>query len=179
MNSLPQKERATVLKLSKEELRQRILAVVNARGQATTMEIWRSSAPNFLPWDSMIEEIHHLHRQKKLRREAVAPGHIVIHALPDAKPASATKAAAARPITQEQKPLPTAPVVAPLIPAKAEPTSAPPATQQPSPAGKPATREAAATATPQPSSSTAKKQRSKRTAKAQNTAPAAQAGQAE
>jgi hypothetical protein len=87
---------ATVLKLSKEELRQRILAVVNERGQATTMEIWRADAPNFLPWDSMIEEIKTLDRQKKLRREAVAPGQIVIHSLtappvPASPPTAATE----------------------------------------------------------------------------------------
>ena len=77
--------------ITKEELRRRILAVVNARQQATDVDIWRADAPNFLPWSAMQREIEALHQEKKLRREIVAPGQIRIHAL-TASSATPTKA---------------------------------------------------------------------------------------
>lgn len=65
--------------MTKDELRQRILAVVSDRKQTTEAEIWRADAPSFLPWDAMIEEIKLLDCEQKLRREIVAPGQVVIH----------------------------------------------------------------------------------------------------
>jgi hypothetical protein len=89
----------------REEVRRRILAVVNERQHTTEAEIWRADAPNYLPWEMMVEEIKTLDRQKKLRREVVAPGHILIHSLTASPAASATEAAADQPAPPEQNPV--------------------------------------------------------------------------
>jgi hypothetical protein len=47
------------------------------------MEIWQESAPAYLPWNRMLEEIKALDREKKLRLEIVKPGHLIIHSLQD------------------------------------------------------------------------------------------------
>jgi hypothetical protein len=87
--------------MTKDELRQRILAVVGDRKQTTEAEIWNADAPNFLPWDSMIEEIKLLDHEQKLRREIVAPGHIVIHAV---KTPPAIKSNPGKPTRRSGKP---------------------------------------------------------------------------
>lgn len=116
---------AAVPKMTRDELRRRILVIVNERQHTSEAEIWRADSPNYLPWDSMVEEIHTLDRQKKLRREVVAPGHILIHSItappvpanpptaateatpassmPKAKAATKTPAKAARPSARASK----------------------------------------------------------------------------
>jgi hypothetical protein len=86
--------------VSKEELRRRILIVVNARQHVTEVEIWRADAPNFLPWKAMQQEIEALHQGQKLRRQVVAPGNIIIHAI-TASPAIAPKPKAKKPATRK------------------------------------------------------------------------------
>lgn len=84
--------------LSKEELRRRILAVVNARQHVSDVDIWRADAPRFLPWSAMQREIEALHQEQKLRREVVTPGKILIHSLTASSPipVTATKKPASR-----------------------------------------------------------------------------------
>ena len=147
MNALPRKEwpaQSKVLTLSNDELRRRILAVVNELGQTTEAAIWRSAEPDFLPWDSMIEEIKRLDGEKKLRREVVAPGHILIHSLTNAH--AATKPAVTDQPFSKAQTLPSPE----LSPEASEPPATPPA----------------ATKTARPSATTAQRQPRKRTAKA-------------
>ena len=75
--------------LTKKELRHRILSIVNMRRRVGEVALWRASAPRFLPWDAMVAELIVLDQEQKLRREVIAPGNIIIHAvenLPAKKP---------------------------------------------------------------------------------------------
>jgi hypothetical protein len=76
---------------AREALRRRILEIVDRKGSLDDMAIWRESAPDYLPWKPMIEEIRTLDKEKKLRLEIVAPGHWIIHSL-NATPAAAEPA---------------------------------------------------------------------------------------
>ena len=76
---------------AREELRRRILEIVNRKYQLTDYAIWLESAPNYLPWNFMLQEIKSLDKDKKLRLEIIKPGHLVIHSLeepPPEKPAA-------------------------------------------------------------------------------------------
>lgn len=66
---------------AKEELRQRILAIVNSKGPITDMALWRESAPDFLPWKFMLEELWALDNDKELRLEIIAPGNWILHSI--------------------------------------------------------------------------------------------------
>ena len=81
---------------AKAELRQRILEIVNRKSGLTDVGIWQESAPNYLPWRAMIEEIKALDKDKKLRLEIVEPGHWVIHSLEAPQPAAQSAAKATR-----------------------------------------------------------------------------------
>ena len=67
--------------MTRNELRQRILAVVHERRRVGEVELWRAYAPGFLPWEAMVAELIALAQEQQLRREVVAPGNIVIHAV--------------------------------------------------------------------------------------------------
>jgi hypothetical protein len=66
---------------AKAELRRRILEIVNRKFRLTDIELWRESAPDYLPWNPMLQEIKALDKDKKLRLEILKPGHLVIHSL--------------------------------------------------------------------------------------------------
>ncbi|MGH9428009.1 MAG: hypothetical protein ACRD2L_17125, partial [Terriglobia bacterium] len=59
------------------------------------MAIWRESAPAFLPWKPMIEEIKALDKDQRLRLEIIGPGNWMVHSLvpPPAAAKPAVKAA--------------------------------------------------------------------------------------
>lgn len=78
---------------AKEELRRRILEIVGRRHSLTDMAIWQESAPDYLPWNPMLEEIKALDKEQKLRLETPAPGHLVVHSL--SAPSAATDPAMA------------------------------------------------------------------------------------
>lgn len=82
----PQSGNTAAPALSKEDLRQRILAVVNARHQVSDVAIWQADASHFLPWEAMQREIEALHQEQKLRKQIVAPGQILIHSLTASSP---------------------------------------------------------------------------------------------
>lgn len=79
---------------AKDELRRRILEIVDRLRSLTDMAIWQESAPDYLPWNLMLEEIKALDKEQKLRVEAPAPGHLVVHSL-SASPAATEPAMAA------------------------------------------------------------------------------------
>src|SRR5262245_29796187 len=73
---------------AKAELRLRILEIVDREFHLSDYEVWRASAPNYLPWRAMINEITALDKDKKLRLEIIGPGNLVVHSL-KAEPAEA------------------------------------------------------------------------------------------
>ena len=84
--------------LAKAELRRRILDIVNRKQSLDDYNIWIERAPDYLPWDSMVQEIKALDQEKKLRLEIVKPGQWVIHSL------EAPQAEAGKPSTESNKP---------------------------------------------------------------------------
>ncbi len=68
-------------RMTQTELHARILAVVNERQHVSDAEIWRADTNNLLPWQLMQQALIGLHQAGQLRREVIAPGHIVIHAI--------------------------------------------------------------------------------------------------
>jgi hypothetical protein len=76
----------------------------------------------------MVEEIKTLDRQKKLRREVVAPGHILIHSLTASSVARATEAAADQPAPQAQNPVMAKPAAEPPALRQSDQASETPAT---------------------------------------------------
>jgi hypothetical protein len=81
---------------AREELRQRILEIVNRKGHLSDMEIWRESAPHYLPWKFLLEELWTLDKEEKLKLEIPAPGSWQVHSLeapsPVIKPITKAKA---------------------------------------------------------------------------------------
>lgn len=78
---------------AKEELRRRILEIVSRRHSLTDIAIWQESAPDYLPWNPMLEEIKSLDKEQKLRLETPASGHQVVHSF--STPPAATEPAMA------------------------------------------------------------------------------------
>lgn len=88
------------------ELRRRILAIVDCKFALTDMEIWRASAPDYLPWNQLLKEIWALDQEQKLRLEVVRPGHWIIHSLkapPPPEPPPSKKASAKKPTKKAKK----------------------------------------------------------------------------
>jgi len=71
--------------LAREELRRRILEILNRGKKMSDGAIWHASAPDYLPWDFMLAEIKTLHADGRLRLEIVAPGQWVIHSIATTK----------------------------------------------------------------------------------------------
>ena len=72
----------------REEMRRRILDIVNRKGSVDPYNIWLESGPDRLPWDPMHQELRALDQARKLRLEIVKPGHWIVHSL-ETPPAAA------------------------------------------------------------------------------------------
>jgi hypothetical protein len=64
----------STMEAAKEELRFRIIRLVEVHGESHDLTLWQKSAPDFLPWDFMLRELHSLNRDGKLILDIRAPG---------------------------------------------------------------------------------------------------------
>src|SRR5581483_11036879 len=83
--------------LAREELRRRILEIVNQREKISDLQLWHASKPDYLPWDFMIAEIKALPADRKLRPESHRAGESVIHSLENTKPKATAEKKVTRP----------------------------------------------------------------------------------
>jgi hypothetical protein len=74
-------ERTSTHAAAKEELRSRIVEIVERLGETFDLAIWQASAPDFLPWDPMLRELRALHTDGKLVLDIRAPGCWIVRPL--------------------------------------------------------------------------------------------------
>jgi len=91
--------------LAREELRRRILEIVNQREKISDLQLWHASKPDYLPWDFMIAEIKALHADGKLRLEILSPGEWLIHSLETTKPKAKAEKKVTRPKRIQPEPI--------------------------------------------------------------------------
>jgi len=106
-------ENAGTRTLAREELRRRILAIVEAHGELSDGAIWQHSGPEYLPWNLMLAELRALSADCRLGLEIVAPGHWIVRSLvsvqqAQAGPARRSEDADVRIATAAVKPAPPA-----------------------------------------------------------------------
>lgn len=90
-------------------LQQRILTLLEQLGEASDVELWQASQPEYFPWASFVQALKVLNAVGKLQLEILAPGEWIVRSLtyvaPAATPAKPARTAKPRPGKQPTKPV--------------------------------------------------------------------------
>jgi hypothetical protein len=82
---------------AREELRSRIIRLVEIHGESYDLSLWQKSGPEFLPWEPMFRELRALNAERKLILDIRAPGCCIVRPVASTNGKPRRKAAAARP----------------------------------------------------------------------------------
>jgi hypothetical protein len=90
-------------------LQQRILTLLEQLGEASDVELWQASQPEYFPWASFTQALKILHAAGKLQLKILAPGQWIVRSLtfvtPAPTPAKPARTAKPRPGKPPAKPV--------------------------------------------------------------------------